>query len=320
MAEPSLCTSALLLCGAAGASASAQTMNQVIEADYDKLMLRTRNRPLAFGRLSKIDAMAFAGATGLASVSGLYMAFGAPTAAVAASTIGMYVGMYTPMKRLTPYNTHVGAVAGALPVLMGYTAAGCSLLTPQPWALFAFQTLWQFPHFYALAWLHREDYTRGGFKMFPMTMTGEETAQLIKPYFGMLAVLPLATCAAGATSPMFVVDMWVLTGLFYKPFRTFEQKPSNATARKFFLASIWYLGAGFLALALHSSLVEDDWRVQMRKYLRGFCAHAALIDDVAVDDTSAFLDRWSGGTLERIFCPSSAAGSSGSAATPPHAG
>merc|ERR1719364_310293 len=80
------------------------------------------------------------------------------------------------MKRRTPYNTHVGAVAGALPVLMGYTAAGCSLLTPHPWALFAFQTLWQFPHFYALAWLHREDYTRGGFKMFPMSMTGEETA------------------------------------------------------------------------------------------------------------------------------------------------
>jgi len=84
------------------------------------------------------------------------------------------------------------------------------------------------------------------------------------------------------------------------------------------------LGAGFLALVLHGSLEEDDWRIKMRKYLRGFCAHAALIDDVAVDDTnadnSAFLDRWSGGTLERMFCPVSSAGSSGSAATPPHAG
>jgi heme O synthase-like polyprenyltransferase len=187
------------------------------------------------------------------------------------------------MKRRTEYNTHVGAVAGALPVLMGYTAAGCSLLAPQPWALFAFQTLWQFPHFYALAWLHREDYTRGGFKMFPMTMTGEETAQLIKPWFGLLAALPVATCAAGATAPMFMVDMWVLTGLFYRPFQTFEKKPSNATARKFFLASIWYLGAGFLALILHSSLGEDDWRVKLRRYLHeSFCVHMALVDDIAV--------------------------------------
>jgi protoheme IX farnesyltransferase len=299
-------------------------MNQVLEADYDKLMHRTRNRPLASGRLSKVDAVAFASGTGLASLSGLYLAFGAPTAAVAASTIGMYVGVYTPMKRRTGYNTHVGAIAGALPVLMGYTAAGCSLLTPQPWALFAFQTLWQFPHFYALAWLHREDYTRGGFKMFPMTMTGEETAQLIKPYFGMLAVLPLATCAAGATSPMFVVDMWVLTGLFYKPFRTFEQKPSNATARKFFLASIWYLGAGFLALMIHSSPTEDDWRVKTRRFLRGICVHAALLDDITgehglerwlektpLDRSGEEASMWSG-AVQWLSCPVSADSSPGS--------
>merc|ERR1719316_828130 len=204
-------------------------MNQVLEKDYDKLMLRTRNRPIASGRLSTSDAMAFAGATGFVSLSGLYLAFGAPTAAVAASTIGMYVGVYTPMKRRTPYNTHVGAVAGALPVLMGYTAAGCSLLTAPPWALFAFQTLWQFPHFYVLAWLHREDYARGGFQMFPMTMTGEETAALIKPYFAALAALPVGTYLAGATAPMFMVDMWVLTALFYRSFYNFEQKPTNAT-------------------------------------------------------------------------------------------
>jgi len=98
----------------------------------------------------------------------------------------------------------------------------------------------------------------------------------------LLAVLPLATCAAGATAPMFIVDMWVLTALFYRPFRTFEQKPSNATARKFFLASIWYLAGGFLAVMLHSSLEEDDWRIKMRRYLHGFCMHAAMLHDIAV--------------------------------------
>jgi protoheme IX farnesyltransferase len=287
--------------GAAGASTSAQTMNQVLEAEYDKLMLRTRNRPIASGRLSASDATRFAAVTGVGSVGALYLTCGGPTAALALATIGSYVGIYTPMKRITPYNTHVGAVAGALPVLMGYTAAGCSLLAPQPWALFAFQALWQFPHFYALAWLHREDYARGGFKMFPMTMTGAETAQLIKPYFGALAVLPLATWAAGATAPMFIVDMWMLTGLFYVPFRNFERKPTNATARKFFLASIWYLGGGFLALILHSSLHPDDWRHRTRSLLRAFCLHEMHetlydYDDMAVHDSCVFAP------LDRLAC------------------
>jgi hypothetical protein len=145
--------------------------------------------------------------------------------------------------------------------------------------------------------------------MFPMTMTGEETAQLIKPYFGLLAALPLATGLAGATAPMFVVDMWVLTALFYRPFRTFEKKPSNATARKFFLASIWYLGAGFVALMIHSSLEEDDWRIKARRCLRGLCMHAALLDDIAVTDSCI----WTGAKA-RLPCPITAAGSSGSAA------
>jgi protoheme IX farnesyltransferase len=148
--------------------------------------------------------------------------------------------------------------------------------------------------------------------MFPMRMTGEETAKLIKPYFGLLAVLPVATCAAGATAPMFMVDMWVLTALFYRPFQTFEKKPSNATARKFFLASIWYLGAGFLALALHSSLGDDDWRVKLRRSLRGFCVHAALVDDIAVNDSCV----WTG-AMERLPCPiTGAAGSTPPTGTP----
>jgi hypothetical protein len=98
---------------------------------------------------------------------------------------------------------------------------------------------------------------------------------------------------------MFIVDMSVLTALFYRPFRTFEQKPTNATARKFFLASIWYLGAGFLALTVHSSLEEDDWRLKMRRCLRGFCVHAALYDDIAVNDSCV----WTG-AKDRLPCPS----------------
>merc|ERR1712098_874720 len=121
--------------------------------------------------------------------------------------------------------------AGALPVLMGYTAAGCSLMSPYPRALFAFQTLWQFPHFYVLAWLHREDYIRGGYRMFPLTMSGSETAALIAPWLGALAVLPLVTWATGATTSMFVVDAWFCLGLWSWSFREFAGHPTNKTAR-----------------------------------------------------------------------------------------
>jgi protoheme IX farnesyltransferase len=161
-----------------------------------------------------------------------------------------------------------------------------ALCSPAPWALFAFQTLWQFPHFYIIAWLHREDYARGGFKMFPMTMTGEETAALIKPYFAALMALPVGTWLAGATAPMFMVDIWVLTALFYRSFYKFEQKPTNASARKLFLSSLWYLFGGFGALILHSSVEERwDWRERMRSWLREFCVHASVMDDLAMQNS-----------------------------------
>merc|ERR1740117_2824791 len=100
-----------------------------------------------------------------------------------------YAGLYTPMKVLTPYNTHMGAISGSLPTLMGFTAVcGGAGLVASPWAahaawIFAMQTLWQMPHFYALAWLHRADYIKGGYNMFPLTDdTGLATAAMSKNY------------------------------------------------------------------------------------------------------------------------------------------
>merc|ERR1711964_661566 len=101
-------------------------------------------------------------------------------------------------------------------------------------------------------------------------------------YFGALALLPLGTWAAGATAPMFCVDAWVLTALWYRSFRRFEASPSNATARAFFLWSIPYLGAMFGAIVLHSAMSENDWRASLRERLRETCVHATVSDSMAV--------------------------------------
>jgi len=286
LADPT-CKVAFLLTGSLAASACAQTLNQLVEVEYDRLMRRTKERPLVTGAVSRHQAQAFAACTGLTGIGTLAL-FDPLTAFIGASTIGLYAGVYTPMKRMTPYNTHVGAVAGALPVLMGYTAAGASLLTPHPWALFALQAVWQFPHFYALAWIHREDYSRGGFKMFPLTMSGSETAALIKPYFAALAALPCATCAAGATSSMFLVEASLLTALWFRSFRRFEAKPTNATARSFFIWGLWYLLAMFASITLHSTLATD-WRDRTRAKFRQWCLHVLASDaDLLVKDRCPF--------------------------------
>uniref|UniRef100_A0A0G4I7E2 Heme O synthase n=1 Tax=Chromera velia CCMP2878 TaxID=1169474 RepID=A0A0G4I7E2_9ALVE len=242
-----------LVLGTAMASASANALNQVFERHRDKVMARTKGRPIPSGRMQPESALKFATVSGCAGVGLLSTLTEPVTALLAAGNIGAYAGVYTPLKVVSKYNTHVGAVVGSVPILMGWTAAGGSLLTPAPWVLFAIQTMWQFPHFYALAWLHREDYTRGGFKMFPLCdETGKRTAAMIRPWLFGLSALPLVTSAAGATSFMFVLSAAVPNWIFYKQFQKFEAKPSRQTARTFFLHSLWHLFALLGLGALHT--------------------------------------------------------------------
>lgn len=170
----------ITLCGGTFLSAaSSQAWNQIIERKYDEQMVRTMNRPLAIRKSMSVQAASlFAATSGLSGLALLGLEHNALTASVAAATILGYVGVYTPMKRITPYNTHIGAVVGSLPVVIGFTAG----MSPEQsvfnfidgsyaWSscalyLFGFQALWQMPHFYALAFLHRHDYKNAGYKMF----------------------------------------------------------------------------------------------------------------------------------------------------------
>lgn len=247
-------------------------------------MNRTRGRPLPRGHVSTEMASVFAASSGMIGCCLLATATTPTTATIAASTAMLYVTVYTPMKVMSGYNTHVGAIAGALPVLLGFSAAGASVLGPQALSLFALQTLWQFPHFYALAWLHRDDYIKGGFKMFPLVdKTGHETAKMIFPYMVGLAALPSVCALVGATSWMFTVDSLVANVLFSRSFTRFANDPNNHTVRKFFLSSLWYLIVMLALFTLHAKpMHEDGWREKFQERWRQLCAHQKMMESFSV--------------------------------------
>jgi heme o synthase len=167
LASPRGIDAALLwptLTGAALVAASAGALNQWLERDSDARMDRTAQRPLPAGRLSVRQVATFGWITFGLGTAALFYLVSSVTASVAFATWLIYVAAYTPLKSRSPLNTAVGAVSGALPILIGWTAAGAAVDT-RAWALVATMFLWQFPHFMAIAWLYRDDYRRGGQQM-----------------------------------------------------------------------------------------------------------------------------------------------------------
>jgi heme o synthase len=152
--------------GLTATSCSAAALNQIFEVEIDRRMERTRNRPLPTGRIRLRHAHAFAWTTGLGGVLWLAVFLNPLTAWLSAVMIAIYAFVYTPLKRVTTLNTIVGAVPGAMPLLIGWAAPGNGL-NRMAGVLFAILFLWQFPHFLAIAWMYREDYQRGGLKMLP---------------------------------------------------------------------------------------------------------------------------------------------------------
>ncbi|CAJ1397688.1 unnamed protein product [Effrenium voratum] len=288
------CLAAALFAGTFLTSSSAQTMNQMIEVKRDAVMKRTALRPLPSGQLSRSEAARFAAGSGLLGLGILAVGTTPATAAVAATTMVTYAAIYTPMKVRSPYNTHIGAISGSLPTLMGFTAALGTGLAVSPWLpnamwIFALQSLWQMPHFYALAWLHRADYIQGGYNMFPLTdTTGAETAAMSKPYLAALCALPWAMSACGAASWMLPVGAALPSAVWCHTLRVFERSPSAASCRRFFLGSLSYL-ISLLALftacargeqeATQSQnedsreILEPAWRAKMREHLLDACPH-----------------------------------------------
>lgn len=227
--------------GTALTAAGANTLNQVLERDVDARMERTRNRPLPTGRWSPLEAFVFGCGLTLVGVALLGFAVNALTAALGLFSVLSYVLIYTPSKRRTPHSTLIGAVPGALPVVMGVTAATGSI-DVRAVVLFAILTLWQLPHFYAIAWLYREDYARGGFPMLPVIdRDGSKTASASLIALAALIPVTLAPTLLGFAGWTYFVAALVLGVLYAATVVRFAKTRSNEDARFSFFASIVYL-------------------------------------------------------------------------------
>lgn len=229
------------LAGTALVAASASGLNQLIERDRDLRMTRTRNRPLPAARLSASDVLAFSVVTGLLGVIWLALTTPPLATALGALTLLLYVFVYTPLKPLTTHNTLVGAVPGALPPLIGWAAATGSL-TWGALAVFAIIFVWQIPHFMAIAWLYREDYARGGFKMLPvLDPTGDRTARMVLFQSAILLAVSVTPTYLGLSGVLYLAGA-VLLGLgFLAAGALLAYRRRDTDAKLLLLASVVYL-------------------------------------------------------------------------------
>lgn len=181
----------LLFMGGLLITGSANAVNQVVEKDTDAMMNRTAKRPVASGRMSTGEGWMFAIIAGLAGVFILWYFFNGISAIIASFSWFVYAFMYTPLKKVSAVSVLVGAVPGALPCLIGW-AAGQDELTAGGWVLFAIQFFWQFPHFWAIAWIAHKDYTRAGFKLMP-SVEGPSKYSAIQSVIYSLILVPVGT-------------------------------------------------------------------------------------------------------------------------------
>ena len=225
---------ALVACGAAA-------LNQLIEREHDGRMRRTEGRPLPAGRVQPDTVLIFGGVLAAAGLVHLTLAVNPLTGFLGAITLGSYLFVYTPLKRVTTLNTAIGAIPGALPPLMGWTAA-TGEVTLGGWSLFAVLFFWQLPHFLAIAWMYREDYERGGFRMLPVVdRDGSRTGrQAISHTLGLLPV-SLSPVLLKLAGPIYFSGALVLGIIFLWFAVQFARTLTLPRARKLFLFSVLYL-------------------------------------------------------------------------------
>jgi protoheme IX farnesyltransferase len=236
-----------LLVATGAVAASAGAANQVWERVIDRRMTRTASRPLPAGRMRTMPATVFTAVLGIAGTAMLAFMFGPVPALVGVLTWWLYVFAYTPMKTRTAWNTTVGAVAGALPVLIGYTAMGGWLGDWAGWLLVGVLVAWQYPHFMAIAWLYRRQYAEAGFCM---TTTVEPTGRSagLQSVAGSLALIGcgVALCCLPGGRLGALVAVAAVVGCAMPMLRAsirFAVLPGDAMARKLLRSSLLVLPA-----------------------------------------------------------------------------
>ena len=227
--------------GTALVAGGASAYNQLYERKTDALMQRTRLRPLPDGRLQTGEALVFATALSALGLATLAAGVNTLSAMVAFATLLSYVVIYTPLKPVTSFATVIGAIPGALPPVIGWTAARQDL-GEGAWLLFGIVFLWQLPHFLAIAWMFREDYARAGFPMLPvLEPDGRSTGRQAMLYSAALVPLSLAPTLIGLTGRAYFVGALALAAIFLTLTVKFAMSRSRRDARRLFFGSIIYL-------------------------------------------------------------------------------
>ncbi|XP_018495480.1 protoheme IX farnesyltransferase, mitochondrial [Galendromus occidentalis] len=235
----SLLTLSLASVGTALTSCSANAVNQFLEIPYDSQMNRTKNRVLVRGYMSPLGALSFAAVAGVVGVSTLYAGCGAWTAGLGAANLVLYTSVYTPMKRFHIANTWVGSVVGAIPPVMGWTAA-TGTLDPGALLLGAVLYSWQFPHFNALSWNLRPDYSRAGYRMMSVTNPDLCRRVALRHSVGITA-LCLASPLSDVVTWTFAATTLPLNAYLVYCSYQFYRNADSQTSRKLFRLSLIHL-------------------------------------------------------------------------------
>jgi protoheme IX farnesyltransferase len=227
--------------GTAAAAAGAAALNQWWEYKLDSVMQRTQSRPIPAGRMRPTEAVVIGSALSIFGVIYLALICNALSAALAATTIIIYIFAYTPLKLVSTFNTALGAVPGALPPLIGWAAAR-GTLNAGAWILFAILFLWQLPHFFAIAWIYREDYARAGFQMISSDdATGARSASQSVFFCMILFVVAGLPAFIRMATVFYLLAELILGGIFIAVAMRFLKTRSRADARQLFIMSIIYL-------------------------------------------------------------------------------
>jgi protoheme IX farnesyltransferase len=238
--------------GTALIASGTATLNQWYERDADAKMKRTATRPIPAGQVKARNALVFGLALLVAGEIELAYFVNPLTAWVGLATVASYLLFYTPLKQRTWWSTTVGAFPGAAPPLIGFAAAS-GALTIEAWILFAIVFLWQFPHFYAIAWMYRDDYARAGIRMLPVVEPdGISTSRQILATAAILIPVSLLPSFFSMTGHWYLAAALILGGLFLKSAALCARERTAVNARGVLKASVMYLPLLYLALVIDS--------------------------------------------------------------------
>ena len=240
----------MLILGGLLVTGASNAFNQVLEKETDKLMDRTADRPLPDNRLSLQQATIAAFIMGVLGVTVLYLFVNTISAILGALAMALYALAYTPMKKRSPFAVFIGAIPGAMPPMLGWVAA-TGFIGFEAWVLFVIQFMWQFPHFWAIAWVLDDDYRKAGFKMLPSTegRTRSSAFQILVYTFGMIpaGLIPWYFGLSGGISAIFITLCAI--GMLFYAIRLFKECSIEA-ARKLMFGSFIYLPLVQIALVL----------------------------------------------------------------------